>query len=228
MQDRFTHTKLRCPLSDLPNKSRNSVALQNAYDKLVDEKNGIIKLFEPPFSGKETTVGYVSSYPSGIRENGGQYTHGAVWLCIALLQNGENDKGYNLIQMLNPTSKYKNNEVTSAYRNEPYYVSADIYTNSQCYGHGGWSIYTGAASWYYRAIFEWLLGIKINDDMTIKPCIPSSWNGFRARLNYKNTAISIEVTRGDDCGTFDNGKSCDSIKLDGGKHEVKVIIPLNQ
>ena len=129
--------------------------------------------------------------------------------------------------MLNPANKYINNSMNGSYKNEPYYISADIYTNPQCYGRGGWSIYTGAAAWYYRAIFEWLLGIKINKDITVKPNIPSEWNGFNASLNYKNTVISIEVTRGNDCGLFDNGIKCDKIELDGKKHDVKVIISLN-
>ena len=212
-------------LSGLPNVSRNKVALQNAYGQLVDEKNGIIRLFDPPFGAKNSKVGYVASYPPGIRENGGQYTHGAVWLGIALLQNGENEKGYQLIRMLNPAGKYKDNSMHGPYKNEPYYVSADIYTNPQCYGRGGWSIYTGAAAWYYRAIFEWLLGIKINGTLTVKPCIPAEWEGFSARLRYKNTALSVEVVRGEDCGIYDNGIECNSIALDGETHHVRVVIP---
>lgn len=215
-------------LSGLPNSSRNTVALQNAYDKLVDEKHGIIKLFDPPFSGKDRTVGYVSSYPMGIRENGGQYSHAAVWLCMALLHSGESEKGWRLIQMLNPAGKYKNGSVGGAYKNEPYYISADIYTNPQCYGHAGWSLYTGAAAWYARAIFEELLGLKISGNLTIKPCIPQEWNGFKAFLRYKNTALSIEVLRGEDCGIFDNGVLCESIPFDEKEHSIRVVLPKNQ
>jgi cyclic beta-1,2-glucan synthetase len=212
----------------LENFQRNAVALDSAYSHLFDQKNGIIKLFDPPFGGDDTSPGYVAAYPPGIRENGGQYTHGAVWLCIAFLQNGNAEKGYELIKALLPSGKYKEKEAGGPYKNEPYYISADIYTNPQCYGHGGWSIYTGAAAWLYRAILEWLLGIKINGNFSIKPCIPAKWDGFSMEISYKNTAISLEVQRGDDCGIYDNGVLCESFPADGKAHKIKVIIPENQ
>lgn len=211
-------------LAKLPDKNRREIALQSAYDKLVDRKNGIIKLFMPPFSGKNRTVGYVSSYPQGVRENGGQYTHGAIWLCIAMLESGRADEGYELIRMLNPANRYPGGTVESHFNNEPYYLSADIYTNPQCYGRGGWSIYTGAAGWYYRAIFEWLLGIKINKVIRILPNIPSEWKGFSAELVYGGTKISVEVIRGENACMTDNEKPCEYIPIDGKTHRVRIVI----
>lgn len=211
-------------LANLPNKDRNYQAINSAFDQLVDVKNGIIKLFTPPFSGGDRTPGYITTYPPGVRENGGQYTHGAIWLCIALLEIGEIDKGFQLIQSLNPANKYPNNTTLGVYKNEPYAMSADIYTNPLCYGRGGWSIYTGAAGWYYRAIFEWFLGIKVNKTLKIQPKIPESWDGFTCNLNYNNTKFTITVKRGDIAGIYNNGVPCQEIEFDEKVHVVDVII----
>ncbi|MEG0614262.1 MAG: glucoamylase family protein [Oscillospiraceae bacterium] len=215
-------------LSGLPNSARKYSALESAYDNLVDEKAGIIKLFSPSFDKLRKDIGYVSAYPSGIRENGGQYTHAAIWLCIALLENNNIEQGFKLIQMLNPANKYQGNSTKSAYKNEPYYLSADIYTNPQCFGRGGWSIYTGAAGWYYRAIFEWLLGVKIDKTITFRPKIPAEWNGFDMEMVYNYTKFKITVKRGSRFEIIDNGLCCKEIEFDKKSHEVIVIITKNQ
>lgn len=212
-------------LSELPTNERNKIALNSAYSELVDKKNGIIKLFTPPFQRNEMPVGYATSYPRGIRENGGQYTHGAIWLCIALMKAGENEKGFELINILNPLNKYKSIEIANQYKNEPYYISADIYTNPQCYGRGGWSIYTGAASWYYRSIFEWFLGINIkNNEITLKPILPLKWNEYEVELDYFDTKINIFVTHGNSFGIFENDRAIEIIPLDKKTHEIRVVI----
>lgn len=136
-------------LSDIPDREKRSSALKSAYDKLVDEENGVIKLFDPPFmSDSEDDPGYVKSYPEGIRENGGQYTHAAVWLALAFLRNNDKETAKRLINMLNPAAR------GSEFMNEPYYMTADIYTNPLSYGRGGWSAYTGSAAWYYMLLRE--------------------------------------------------------------------------
>lgn len=212
-------------LADLPNKERNEIALLSAYTNLVDTKHGLIKLFTPAFNKNEMPVGYATSYPRGIRENGGQYTHGAIWMAIALFEAGHYKKGNELINILNPTNKYLDETTANLYKNEPYYMSADIYTNPQCYGRAGWSIYTGAASWYYRAIFEWFLGLKIDKNkLKIKPNIPNEWNDYEVNLEYSKTTIHITVTKGATTGIYDNDVEIDYIALDGRNHEVRVVI----
>lgn len=216
-------------LAELPNSERNIIGLNSAYSNLVDKKNGIIKLFTPSFQKNEMPVGYATSYPAGIRENGGQYTHGSIWLAIALLQAGQYEKGFELINIISPANKYNNAETAMIYKNEPYYVSADIYTNPQCYGRGGWSIYTGAAAWYYRAIFEWLFGIKIkNKQITISPNIPKSWDEYEVSLNYSDTPLHIVVTKGNKFGMFDNDNPFETIYLDKQKHEIRIILPKSE
>lgn len=136
-------------LADLPDREKRDSALKNAYRELVDEQNRLIKLFAPAFEQDgEQDPGYVKSYPAGVRENGGQYTHAAVWLALAFLRSGDKVTAKRLADFLNPAKRGE------AFRNEPYYMTADIYTNPSALGRGGWSIYTGAAAWYYLLLKE--------------------------------------------------------------------------
>ncbi len=136
-------------LADIPDEEKRKSALDNAYRQLVDEENGIVKLFTPAFSqDSEKDPGYVKSYPEGVRENGGQYTHGAIWLALAFLRNGDRKTAKKLAEFLSPANRLE------IYKNEPYYMSADVYTNPQAYGRGGWSLYTGSAAWYYILLRE--------------------------------------------------------------------------
>lgn len=138
-------------LANLPDKEKVKSALDTAYARLVDEKNRVIKLFDPPFGeavAENEDAGYVKSYPVGVRENGGQYTHAAVWLALAFLRFGDREKAKKLTEILSPCNR------AEIFGNEPYYMTADIYTNPQAYGRGGWSIYTGAAGWYYLLLGE--------------------------------------------------------------------------
>jgi cyclic beta-1,2-glucan synthetase len=133
------------------NSVRVEKALNSALQELYDSENRIIKLFTPPFDRENPSTpdpGYVMSYPVGVRENGGQYTHAAVWLALACHKAGRDDKAVELIHALSPHGR------SGAYKTEPYYLSADIYTNPKAYGRGGWSIYTGSAAWYYKVLNE--------------------------------------------------------------------------
>lgn len=136
-------------LAGLPDREKRASALKTALEKLYDPKTGIIRLFTPPYSENSAEdPGYVRGYPEGIRENGGQYTHAAVWLALAFLRSGDRKTAELLTNALNPAER------GSAYKNEPYFMSADIYTNPECIGRGGWSMYTGSAAWYYRLLGE--------------------------------------------------------------------------
>ncbi len=211
-------------LSNLPNNERNKVSVLSAFSALVDKKNEIIKLFSPPFSNQNFYVGYANAYPKGIRENGGQYTHAAVWLAIALLKVGYKNEGNEIIKMLNPSRRYQIG-FGDIYKTEPYFLAGDIYTNLQCYGRGGWSIYTGAASWYYRAILENYLGVIIlNNQIHFAPNLPNEWDFFELDIDFNQTKIHIVVTSGKEKAIFDNGNLVNYINLDKKPHEVRIIV----
>ncbi len=211
-------------LAGLKNTNRQQMALDSAYARLVDEKSGIIRLFTPAFSHNSSLyAGYVNAYPEGIRENGGQYTHAAVWLAMAFLSAGRADEGARLVQMLLPYTKTKTRKQAEIYRCEPYFISADIYTNPQCTGRAGWSLYTGAAGWLYRCILENMLGIRIvGDAVYFTPCIPTDWDGFTAELRYRRTTIFLTVRCADNAYLYDNGIATDRVLLDGNHHSVEV------
>ncbi len=154
----------------------NRLALKTAYDSLADIKHGVIKLFWPPFEANALPhPGYIASYPLGLRENGGQYTHASVWLGMACIKAGLEAEGLNILQAINPFTK------NTHYKAEPYYLCGDVYANKNCYARGGWSIYTGSAAWYYKAITEDILGIRLkNGKIEIKKPL------MRCKIEHKN------------------------------------------
>ena len=171
---------------------RTSVALDTAYRLLVDEQSGVVKLLDPPLKNMPG-VGYITDYPEGIRENGGQYTHAAVWFAIALFRCGEYDRAMKILELLNPIEKVKTREDVEKYGNEPYVISADVYSGEHA-GEGGWSWYTGAAGWLYKCITEEYLGIKITGDiLTFNPCLSSDDPGFSVRIRRGECDITVVV-----------------------------------
>ena len=168
-------------LSEMPESDRQKTALDTAYNELFDKENSVVKLFDVPFDRKTSRAGYVNDYPHGIRENAGQYTHASVWLADAFFKSGDPERGYEIIDALNPAKKK-----TSVYKNEPFYLSADVYTNKDMYARGGWSLYTGSAGWFYSTVTEDMFGLKpINGKITKKPCLPRKFGGDRASINIK-------------------------------------------
>ncbi|MCD7770702.1 MAG: hypothetical protein LUH23_01200 [Oscillospiraceae bacterium] len=149
--------------AELSDKEFTKSALHEAYSMLADTENGVIRLFYPPFSDDaRAEIGYIASYPDGIRENGGQYTHAAIWLGMACIEAGLTEEGLKVLRALNPILRSQNGGYTR-YKTEPYYICGDVYSNKNCYSRGGWSIYTGSAAWYYRALVEDVLGLKLKD-----------------------------------------------------------------
>ena len=168
-------------LSEMPESDRQKTALDTAYNELFDKENSIVKLFDVPFDRKTSRAGYVNDYPHGIRENAGQYTHASVWLADAFFKSGDPERGYEIIDALNPAKKK-----TSVYKNEPFYLSADVYANKDMYARGGWSLYTGSAGWFYSTVAEDMFGLKpINGKITKKPCLPRKFGEDRASINIK-------------------------------------------
>ena len=212
-------------IAGMPDEGRRGTALSSALRLLSDERLRLLKLFTPPFDGGGRNPGYIRSYPPGIRENGGQYTHAAVWAALALLIEKRSDEALKILSWINPIKRTEDPEAAQTYRLEPYALAADIYANIACEGRGGWSLYTGAAGWYYRALIEYMLGIKIKGDIIeLDPSLPSGWNGFKAELSVRGTHVFITVERGDQKGLTVDGGTAASIALDGKKHEAVLII----
>ncbi len=208
-------------LCDMPNKDRRNQALKSVLEKLVDTEYGIIKLFSPPFTTQGRQAGYVNAYPPGIRENGGQYTHAAVWFCKALIKNGQQDAGYKLLRMINPACKHSSEKHSLRYKTEAYALSGDVYSKQGIEGRGGWSLYTGAAGWYYRTVYEDLLGIvQMDNRLYLNPVLPSGWSGYAAKLLKDGATIDIEVKYGENMQLKVDGKLSDFIPLDGINHSV--------
>ncbi|MBX3566709.1 MAG: protein ndvB [Rhizobiaceae bacterium] len=175
---------------------RTHKAMQSALSRLVDAETRIVKLFEPPFKDTLKDPGYIRSYPPGVRENGGQYTHAATWFVIALAKMGRADDAWRCFQMLNPVSHARDEASAERYRVEPYVVAADIYSIGDKAGRGGWTWYTGSAGWLYRAAVEGLLGItRHGDRIRIAPAIPEAWPEFTVRLRLQGHSHVVRVSR---------------------------------
>ncbi len=212
-------------IAGMPDGERRRSALDSVMKILVDDRLRVVRLFDAPFDRGGPNPGYIRSYPPGIRENGGQYTHAAVWGALALLIEGRADEAYKILSFINPANRTQNRDNALTYRLEPYAITADIYTNPSCEGRGGWSFYTGAAGWYYRTAVEYLLGIKISaDKIRLAPCLPSDWTGFEASVNLRGSIIDIKVTKGDKKGLTVDGARREDIPVDGKKHEAKLVI----
>lgn len=148
---------------------RVGAALDAALERLFDRGHGLVKLFDPPFGDGAERAGYISSYGPGFRENGGQYTHGAIWLAIACLRTGRRTEGLEILKALLP-------KASTEYGAEPYALAADVYANPDRYGQAGWSWYTGSAGWFFRAVAEELLGLRLRDgSLSREPNVPEGW-----------------------------------------------------
>ena len=212
-------------LSGMPDQARVQGALTEALARLVDYEHGIIKLFAPPFQAASHNPGYIKAYPTGVRENGGQYTHAAIWLAAALLKAGRAEEGWTLLNFLNPTARCTNAAIAREMKTEPYYIAADIYTHAGCYGHGGWSIYTGAAAWFYRTVVTELLGLRFTEGcLTVQPILPPGWSGFSAQVRQGDGTLRIFCKRTGHPSLTVDGHLDDRLPCDGRDHEVVVEV----
>ncbi|HHW32479.1 MAG TPA: glycosyl transferase [Clostridiaceae bacterium] len=192
-------------------KNRTEEAMQAVENYLVDRENGLIKLLTPPFGDGDLQPGYIKGYVPGVRENGGQYTHAAIWVVMAYAMLGMGDKATDLFYMINPINHARTPLEAARYRVEPYVMAADVYAVTPNIGRGGWTWYTGAAGWMFRLGFEVLLGIKIRGNKILfDPCIPRNWPGYKVEYRYKDTLYIIKVNNPDGVN-----KGVKNIKLDG-------------
>jgi cyclic beta-1,2-glucan synthetase len=213
-------------LSGLGPSERANEAMNSAQAHLLDEANSLIRLFTPPFQKTDKEPGYIKGYPPGVRENGGQYTHAATWFVLALAALGRSDDAYHAFSVINPINHARDRASADLYRVEPYVVAADVYSESDRAGRGGWTWYTGSAGWLYRAAVEGIIGLDLKGDgFSLKPCIPAKWPGFKMNLKIGNARYSISVLRGEENGMHFDGTQVQQIPLtEEGTHDVVVTV----
>ena len=197
------------------------LAVQTAVERLTDKEKGIVKLLWPPFTGKGRQAGYITAYPPGIRENGGQYTHAAVWLCAAYLLTGHVSEGYALFRMLNPAYFCRDVQRRSLYGGEPYALAGDVPAVDRAIGCTGWSLYTGSAAWMYRTATEVLLGLRVQGDtLTLCPRLPDALLPMSLEISIRGTQIRVEFTRKSAKELCEKRMITKQIPLDGQEHRV--------
>ncbi|MBN2853367.1 MAG: hypothetical protein JXQ23_11595 [Clostridia bacterium] len=221
-------------ISESTDSDKREMAMESLLNYLVDENEKMLLLLFPPFHRTSPNPGYIQGYLRGIRENGGQYTHGAIWAVIALIKQKNNNGAYRIFDFLNPLSHTQDIGGVNKYKLEPYIMAADIYHNQIQMGRGGWSFYTGAAGWMYQAGLYWILGFnKKGNRLYMTPCIPTSWHKFSIEYTYKETKYSINIEKSIKKGEKEKICFLDNTKIeedyitlinDRGTHNVLMII----
>jgi cyclic beta-1,2-glucan synthetase len=220
-------------LSGAADPARARQAMDAVDEQLIQGEHGLALLLTPPFDRMEPSPGYIRGYVPGVRENGGQYTHAALWNVLARARLGDGDRAMELFAMLNPVNKTRSAEDIARYHAEPYVVAADVYSAPGHTGRGGWTWYTGSAGWMYRVGIEGLLGLSLRAGaLRIAPCIPKSWPGFEAVVKTESAELRITVENPDRVSS-----GVRSIELDGalihgdvplagatGEHAVRVVL----
>ena len=210
-------------------KEERAIEAMEAVDRyLVDKDKGLIKLLAPPFDKSSLEPGYIKGYVAGVRENGGQYTHAAVWVILALTKLGMGSKAWKYYNMINPINHSNTELEARRYKVEPYVMCADVYIKEPHGGRGGWSWYTGASGWMYKVGIEDILGLKKVEGKgyIIKPCVPDEWKEYEINIKNKLEDYNILIRRGKEKGIFINGEKQDNnlIPKDKGKLKIVVII----
>ena len=170
--------------------------MESVDQRLVRRDAQLVQLFAPPFDASPLNPGYIKGYIPGVRENGGQYTHGAIWYAMALALMGDSERAWELFAMLNPIHHGGSPQQIATYKVEPYVVAADIYAVAPHSGRGGWTWYTGSAAWMYRLLLETLLGVNLEGDrVRLSPLMPLAWTSFKIHYRYRQTVYHITVLR---------------------------------
>lgn len=222
-------------LSGAGNEARARQAMESVERRLVRPESRLLLLFTPPFDRTPLDPGYIKGYLPGVRENGGQYTHAAIWSVVAFAMLGEGDKAAHLFSLLNPIHHASDWDGLHRYKVEPYAMAADVYSEPPHEGRGGWTWYTGAAAWLYRAGLEWILGFrKEGSALRLDPCIPREWKGFEIvyrhgdavyRITVENpSGVSRGVSRITLDGTVLPADALVPLVDDAGEHQVEVVL----
>jgi cellobiose phosphorylase len=181
-------------LSGAGKPERSAMAMASASKRLVRRNDSLVQLLDPPFDKSDLNPGYIKGYVPGVRENGGQYTHAAIWLAMAFAKQGDSEKAYEILSMINPINHATTHEEVERYKVEPYVMAADVYALAPHIGRGGWTWYTGSAGWMYRLIVESIIGLRLEvEKLQIKPCVPSSWDTFKIYYRFRETRYQITV-----------------------------------
>jgi cyclic beta-1,2-glucan synthetase len=216
-----------------PDRAARAMAAVEEY--LVRRDDGLVLLLTPPFDQTPLDPGYIKGYVPGVRENGGQYTHAAVWVVLAFAMLGDGDKAGELFGMLNPINHTSTRAGVHRYKVEPYVAAADVYAAPAHVGRGGWTWYTGSAGWMYRAGIEWILGFRPRGRfLHLDPCIPRAWPGFEIAFRYHSSRYEIRVenphgvTRGVSAVILDGQVLVDGAAIpladDGATHQVRLVL----
>jgi cellobiose phosphorylase len=181
-------------ISGAGDAERSRMAMEAVDKRLVRRDPALIQLLDPPFDKSNLNPGYIKGYIPGVRENGGQYTHAAIWAAMAFAALGDSRRAWELLAMISPLNHARSPEAIATYKVEPYVVVADVYALSPHTGRGGWTWYTGSAAWMYRLIVESLLGLRLEvDKLRFAPCLPADWEGFKVHYRYRETVYHIAV-----------------------------------
>jgi cellobiose phosphorylase len=173
---------------------RTELAMKSVDQHLINRDKGLIQLLEPPFDKTELDPGYIKGYVPGVRENGGQYTHAAIWMVMAFAKLGDQKHTWELLSMINPINHGRSAQEVATYKVEPYVMAADVYGVHPHTGRGGWTWYTGSAGWMYQLILESFLGLqRKGDELWFEPCVPPEWPSFKIDYRYKETVYHIEI-----------------------------------
>ena len=225
-------------LSGIGSAERVERALESLATHLVRPDARLVQLLAPPFDRKGPNPGYIAGYLPGVRENGGQYTHSAVWAAMAFAACADAPRAWWLMDMINPLHHARTPEEVARYKVEPYVVAADVYSVEPHSGRGGWTWYTGSAGWMYRLMIESLLGLRLRVDdsgatLAVQPCVPEEWHGFQVDYRFRSTLYRIEVERADERGGEGfvelDGALLAGVAIalvdDGGSHTARILLP---
>jgi cellobiose phosphorylase len=206
--------------------------MDSAEAHLVRPKDGVVLLLAPPFDSSTPHPGYIEGYPPGTRENGGQYTHAALWLAQARARMGQGDAAVRLLQILNPVERTQDSSLVDVYRGEPYVVAADVSGSPLRMGASGWTWYTGSAGWMYRVWIEDVFGFHLRgDQLLLRPELPQDWPSCEMTFRFRSSEYRIameRVSRGNSCRIACDGKPAPqgvvSLLDDGASHHIQVEI----
>ena len=220
-------------LSKAGDKERAVTAMESAATYLIRKEQGFIQLFDPPFDKSILNPGYIKGYVPGVRENGGQYTHAAIWLVMAFAALKNKKRTGELLKMLNPINRGIDEKAVAMYKVEPYVMAADVYAEPSNLGRGGWTWYTGSAGWMYQLIIEYVLGLqRKGDELHFDPCIPEEWTSFKIRYAYRSSVYNITFLqkRSDEqeivikINGIKQGQSFLQLTDDKSNHEVEIVL----
>lgn len=213
-------------LSGAAEPGRAATAMASMTRHLIRPDPGLALLFTPPFNLSAQDPGYIKGYPPGLRENGGQYSHAAMWAIMAHAKLGDGDAAGALFSMLNPINHATTPSAAARYKVEPHAVAADVYSTAPHEGRGGWTWYTGSSAWMYRAGIEGLLGLtRAGPDILLDPCFPGAWPTVTAQLNLGETRLAITIDNAAGTGHGIASASLDGVALPMAQGPLRVPLP---